>query len=90
MYLGNLTHANNPQMLKELGIKRILSVGEPVTWSDKEKEAWGRENLKYVDRVQDNGIDELRTEFESPQGSLAFIGTWPFHQLPKFVCPKGY
>lgn len=74
MYLGNLTHANNPQMLKELGIKRILSIGEPVSWSDKEKEAWGRQNLRFVDRVQDNGIDELRAELESPQGSLAYIG----------------
>ena len=74
VYLGNLTHANNPEMLKALGIKRVLSVGEPVSWSENDKEAWGRHNLKFVDRVQDNGIDELRVEFERAQGAVEFIG----------------
>ncbi|KIW33303.1 uncharacterized protein PV07_00161 [Cladophialophora immunda] len=64
MYLGNLTHANNPQMLKLLGIRRILSVGEPVSWTEQEINDWGRENLLMVDRVQDNGIDELTLEME--------------------------
>ena len=71
MYLGNLTHANNPEMLKCLGIKRILSVGEPVSWSKTEWEDWGHENVKFVDKVQDNGIDELGTEIEK---CLEFIG----------------
>ncbi|RVX70712.1 hypothetical protein B0A52_05362 [Exophiala mesophila] len=64
MYLGNLTHANNPEMLRLLGIRRILSVGEPVSWTDAEVKSWGRENVMMVDRVQDNGIDELTTEME--------------------------
>jgi dual specificity MAP kinase phosphatase len=71
MYLGNLTHANNPEMLKLLGIKRVLSVGEPVSWTEEEIMEWGRENLMMVDRVQDNGIDELDGEIER---SLEFIG----------------
>jgi dual specificity MAP kinase phosphatase len=71
MYLGNLTHANNPDMLRLLGIKRILSVGEPVSWQRSDMEAWGCENLMMVDRVQDNGIDELTGEFER---GLEFIG----------------
>jgi dual specificity MAP kinase phosphatase len=71
MYLGNLTHANNPELLKELGIRRILSIGEPVSWSHGEKEKWGRQNLLMVDRVQDNGIDPLTGEFER---CLEFIG----------------
>ena len=71
MYLGNLTHANNPELLKLLGIKRILSVGEPVQWSKNDLESWGRENLKMVDRVQDNGIDELTCEMDK---CLEFIG----------------
>lgn len=71
MYLGNLTHANNPEMLKKIGIKRILSVGEPVSWSRKELDAWGHENLMMVDRVQDNGIDPLTSEFDR---CLGFIG----------------
>ncbi|ETN44830.1 uncharacterized protein HMPREF1541_09705 [Cyphellophora europaea CBS 101466] len=62
MYLGNLTHANNPELLKLLGITRILSVGEPVSWPTSALEDWGRENLMMVDRVQDNGIDELSQE----------------------------
>ncbi|KAI1610904.1 protein-tyrosine phosphatase [Exophiala viscosa] len=64
MYLGNLTHANNPEMLRLLGIRRILSVGEPVTWTDAEVTSWDRENLLMVDRVQDNGIDELSPEMD--------------------------
>ncbi len=71
MYLGNLTHANNPEMLKLLGIKRILSVGEPVSWTEEQVKDWGREHLLMVDRVQDNGIDELTVEMER---CLQFIG----------------
>ncbi|KAK7205099.1 hypothetical protein BZA70DRAFT_173429 [Myxozyma melibiosi] len=32
MYLGNLGHANNYGLLRELGIKRVLSVGESIDW----------------------------------------------------------
>ncbi|KAF2753845.1 dual specificity protein phosphatase-like protein PPS1 [Pseudovirgaria hyperparasitica] len=63
MYLGNLGHANNPDMLKELGIKRILSVGEPINWA-REENSWPTENLLYIDRVQDNGVDPLTEEFD--------------------------
>lgn len=74
MYLGNLTHANNPDLLKLLGIKRILSVGEPVAWPKSEMEAWGRDNLLMVDRVQDNGIDELAGDIDR---CLDFISKHP-------------
>lgn len=65
MYLGNLGHANNPDLLRALGIKQILSVGETAMWRDGELEAWGSENVKVVQGVQDNGIDPLTDEFES-------------------------
>lgn len=71
MYLGNLGHANNPELLKELGIKRILSVGEPVSWTKAAAESWGAENLLFIDRVQDNGVDPLTEEFDR---CLEFIG----------------
>jgi dual specificity MAP kinase phosphatase len=64
MYLGNLCHANNPTLLQELGITRILSVGEPVTWSKEVLDDWGQDNLLFIDRVQDNGVDPLTDEFE--------------------------
>ena len=70
MYLGNLGHANNPALLRELGIGQILSVGEPVVWS-KDAEKWPRENLMFVDKVQDNGVDPLMDEFPR---CLQFIG----------------
>ncbi len=82
MYLGNLTHANNPELLKRLGIRRILSVGEPVAWPKSEMEAWGRDNLLMVDRVQDNGIDELAgdinrcLDFISKHIQLLFFGRY--------------
>lgn len=66
MYLGNLGHANNPEMLRELGITRILSVGEDLTWSNDmiQRLNWPSENLLQIDRVQDNGIDPLSNEFD--------------------------
>ncbi|EEA28288.1 protein tyrosine phosphatase Pps1, putative [Talaromyces marneffei ATCC 18224] len=70
MYLGNLAHANNPELLRELGIKRILSIGEPVSWSEKEIESWGEDNMMFIGQVQDNGIDPLTQEFEN---CLSFI-----------------
>ncbi|KAM3424195.1 hypothetical protein BST61_g11264 [Cercospora zeina] len=65
MYLGNLGHANNPQLLEELGIGQILSVGEPVSWPRETMDSWPQENLKFIDRVQDNGVDPLTNEFEN-------------------------
>lgn len=77
MYLGNLGHANNPELLRELGITRILSVGETVSWPDdvKEELKWPEENLMMIDRVQDNGVDPLWDEFDR---CLKFIGTCGF------------
>lgn len=64
MYLGNLGHANNPDLLKSMGITQILSVGEMAMWRDGELEEWGVENTCIVQGVQDNGIDPLTDEFE--------------------------
>ena len=71
MYLGNLAHANNPELLTAMGIKRILSVGEPVSWPAEKLESWGKKNLLFIDRVQDNGVDPLTDEFDR---CLGFIG----------------
>ncbi|KAL4802305.1 hypothetical protein BDV18DRAFT_154356 [Aspergillus unguis] len=64
MYLGNLSHANNPEMLWELGIRRVLSIGEAVTWTDSDLAKIGVENLMHISKVQDNGIDPLTQEFD--------------------------
>jgi dual specificity MAP kinase phosphatase len=71
MYLGNLAHANNPALLKELGIGQILSVGEPVSWSKEVTKRWPSDSLLFIDRVQDNGVDPLMDEFGR---CLEFIG----------------
>lgn len=71
MYLGNLGHANNPDLLRAMGIKKVLSVGEPVSWTKNQIESWGLNNLLFVDRVQDNGVDPLMKDFER---CLEFIG----------------
>ncbi|KAK9468564.1 hypothetical protein V1512DRAFT_259787 [Lipomyces arxii] len=64
VYLGNLGHANNPELLRHLGIKRVLSVGEVIDWHqyDRDKEWFTR--LMYVDQVQDDGIDSLSRSIE--------------------------
>ncbi|KAK3387578.1 hypothetical protein B0H63DRAFT_493769 [Podospora didyma] len=64
MYLGNLGHANNPDLLRALGIGQLLSVGEMAMWRVGELEEWGPENTCIVHAVQDNGIDPLTDEFE--------------------------
>ncbi|KAI1108559.1 hypothetical protein F5Y14DRAFT_456903 [Nemania sp. NC0429] len=64
MYLGNLGHANNPDLLKALGVTQILSVGETTMWREGELEKWGRDNVLVIQGVQDNGIDPLTNEFE--------------------------
>ncbi|PWY84912.1 hypothetical protein BO70DRAFT_289804 [Aspergillus heteromorphus CBS 117.55] len=63
MYLGNLSHANNPEMLCALGIKRILSIGETVAWSSAEAKM-DPKNVMHITQVQDNGIDPLTQEFD--------------------------
>lgn len=71
LYLGNLGHANNPDLLRELGICQILSVGETAIWRDGDLEAWGEDNVCVVQDVQDNGIDPLTDQFTR---CLEFIG----------------
>jgi dual specificity MAP kinase phosphatase len=71
MYLGNLGHANNPDLLRALGITQILSVGEIAMWREGDLEDWGKENVCVVQGVQDNGIDPLTEEFAR---CLEFIG----------------
>lgn len=74
MYLGNLAHANNPEMLWQLGIRRVLSIGESVTWDESEITKIGAENIMHITRVQDNGIDPLTQEFDR---CLEFIREYP-------------
>ena len=71
MYLGSLAHANNPEMLWELGIRRVLSIGESVVWPKSAKDKFGLENVIHITQVQDNGIDPLTKEFGR---CLEFIG----------------
>ena len=84
MYLGNLAHANNPELLEALGISRILSVGEPVSWTDDRMEKWGQDNLMFIDKVQDNGVDPLTKDFGR---CLEFIGAESHNSLgSSFAC----
>ena len=82
MYLGNLGHANNPELLRAMGIKRILSVGEPVNWNKGQRESWGAKNMLFIDRVGDNGVDPLMKDFDR---CLDFIGE-PFKIGSSFNC----
>lgn len=83
MYLGNLGHANNPELLHALGIRQILSVGETLLWRDGDREAWGEENICSIDGVQDNGIDPLMGHLRR---ALDFIGKFLFSPLYHDSC----
>ncbi|KAI5795588.1 hypothetical protein EDC01DRAFT_614897 [Geopyxis carbonaria] len=63
MYLGNLLHANNCGLLKALGIKRVLSIGEEVSWSKEEKDTFGSDKVLLIKDLQDNGCDPLEYQF---------------------------
>jgi dual specificity MAP kinase phosphatase len=68
MYLGNLGHANNPDLLRELNIGQVLSVGETISWTSDETKRWRadartKDSILYVDGVQDNGVDPLTSSF---------------------------
>lgn len=71
LYLGNLGHANNPDLLRDLGVHQLLSVGETAIWRDGDMEQWGEDNVCVIQGVQDNGIDSLNDEFIR---CLEFIG----------------
>lgn len=71
MYLGNLLHANNFGLLNSLNIKRVLSIGEDVSWTNEEKELYGEDKLMVVRDLQDNGCDALEYQFWR---CLDFIG----------------
>ena len=75
MYLGNLLHANNCGLLRALGIKRVLSIGEHVAWSEDEKTSFGRDKLMTVRDLQDNGCDSLESQFRH---CLEFLGLFCF------------
>ena len=70
LYLGNLNHANNAHMLSQLGIRQVLSVGEPLSWTLSDRLEFAGETM-FVNGVQDNGIDPLSAEFGR---CLEFIG----------------
>ncbi|KAI1002822.1 hypothetical protein K3495_g5380 [Podosphaera aphanis] len=87
MYLGNVSHANNPQLLSQLGIRQILSIGEIISWGDKLMQEWGRENLMFIQGIEDNGIDPLLGRIEE---CLGFIAQGKLHNTSTLVhCRMG-
>jgi dual specificity MAP kinase phosphatase len=87
LYLGNLVHANNPDLLRQLNIHQILSIGESATWTEEDREKWGLENICFVEGIQDNGIDPLTKEFARCLEFIGKIGTFKNHYC--FQTPKG-
>lgn len=77
MYLGSLIHAENPDLLVKLGIKRILSVGETLSWMNYESSTnfgegkiyenpySGINQVMYMDNIQDDGVDALMDSLTS-------------------------
>ena len=84
LYLGNLNHANNPDLLKALQIGQVLSIGEPVNWTPgTDTNGWqDADDIMFVDRIQDNGVDPLSGEIDR---CLDFIGK--YLKLP-FLVPR--
>ncbi|EIE82509.1 hypothetical protein RO3G_07214 [Rhizopus delemar RA 99-880] len=58
LYLGNLNHATNPDMLKALNITHVVSVGENADLQTKGFE------LLFLDNLYDDGIDAIRERLD--------------------------
>lgn len=65
LYLGSLKHAQCPEMLRELGIKNIVSVGESVSWCRPRSKTLGTEAFleenKQIDRRRSNSMQDAPT-----------------------------
>ncbi|CAG8738161.1 5879_t:CDS:2, partial [Acaulospora morrowiae] len=59
LYLGNLNHACNANMLKALGITHVLSVGEDAKL---DRNAF---KIQFLDNLFDDGIDSLWNHLDS-------------------------
>ncbi|CAI4059375.1 hypothetical protein N7582_001355 [Saccharomyces uvarum] len=56
LYLGSLDHAQNPVLLKSLGITHIVSVGEVVAWTlNKEKAVYPVRSHRAITLANTNG-----------------------------------
>ncbi|KAG0359745.1 tyrosine/serine/threonine protein phosphatase pps1 [Podila minutissima] len=72
LYLGNLAHASNPGLLKSLGIRYVLSVGEEAhglheanaMMIDSDTSS-SKFMVKLVDDMFDNGVDSLWKHLEN-------------------------
>ncbi|KAI9316591.1 protein-tyrosine phosphatase-like protein [Dichotomocladium elegans] len=58
LYLGNLNHATNPEMLKVLRITHVVSVGEHA---DLDRSQF---KLLFLDNLYDDGIDSIRARMD--------------------------
>jgi hypothetical protein len=65
LYLGNLNHATNPEMLKALNITHIVSVGENPDLSNQDFE------LLLLDNLYDDGIHTIRSRLDQV---MEFVG----------------
>lgn len=54
LYLGSLKHANCLALLKELGISKVISVGEPLLWIHSAR--FERQNDIVIDELNDGDI----------------------------------
>ncbi|KAG7151272.1 Dual specificity protein phosphatase PPS1 like [Verticillium longisporum] len=81
MYLGNLGHANNPELLRSLGIGQILSVGEMSMWRDGELEQWGTDNVLKGAWTLSNVADAMARR-------PLFIAALAYRAVPPFALPR--
>ncbi|KAI8389325.1 hypothetical protein BD560DRAFT_381303 [Blakeslea trispora] len=64
LYLGNLNHATNPDMLKALNITHVIGVGEKADLSLDDFK------VLYLDNLYDDGIDSIRSRLDTVEGFI--------------------
>lgn len=58
MYLGSLVHADNPGMLAKIGIKRVISVGETLSWVNYSNIVDKNGNFTRTDEITSHVYDD--------------------------------
>ncbi|KAG1470433.1 hypothetical protein G6F56_002689 [Rhizopus delemar] len=70
LYLGNLNHATNPEMLRALSITHVVSVGENADLQTKGFE------ILFLDNLYDDGIDAIRERLDQVVQFVGKVNSW--------------
>ena len=73
LYLGSLKHANSLPLLSKLGIKKVISVGEPLYWLNGYK--FQKNNNVSIDELDGGNIEVYNITPMNPKSNTSCVDT---------------